>query len=75
MVYELSGLNESTIFFLLPVFDVVLTERFKFLREEIRCHGACKWHVIIDSAASRFGIVDDPRTGRTAAAKLGIELR
>ena len=52
-----------------------MAERLEFLREAIRCHGECKWHLIIDSVASRFGILDDPKTGRTASSKLGIELR
>ena len=69
------GLKWEYNFFLLPVFADALTERLEFLREAIRCHGECKWHIIIDSAASRFGIEQDPTTGRTAAAKLGIELR
>ena len=69
------GLKWEYNFFLLPVFADALTERLEFLHEAIRCHGECKWHIIIDSAASRFGIEQDPTTGRTAAAKLGIELR
>ena len=40
----------------------------------IRCHGPNNWHIIYKSVAERFGIVDDKRTGRTAAVRLSWEL-
>ena len=49
--------------------------RINFLESAIRSHGPCNWHIDFKSAAARFGIVDDERTGRTAAVRLSLELR
>ena len=62
-------------FFLTVNFLRVISSRLKFLRSAICNHGECKWHIIIDSVAYRFGILDDESTGRTGAARLGQELR
>ena len=38
-------------------------------------HGECPYHIITESAAGRFGIGQDPESGRLGFVRLNAEMR
>ena len=49
--------------------------RMNFLENALLAHGECPYHIITEAAAVRFGILDDPGSGRPGYVRLSAELR
>ena len=65
-------------FFLYTISDLVFCEcavRLAFLDNALLAHGECPYHISTEAAAARFGILEDPKSGRPGYVRLSSEMR
>ena len=65
-------------FFLYTISDHVFCEcaaRMAFLDNALLAHGDCPYHISTEAAADRFGIMQDPESGRPGYVRLSSEMR
>ena len=72
------GSKLVTNFFFCTISDIVFFEhavRMNFLDSALLAHGECPYHIITEAVAARFGILDDPQSGRPGYVRLSSEMR